>query len=272
MVSLSQLGNSLRMTSSQIETFSRRNPKNMPTEAIQEMTSTAKDIGDKLAKVRSGPKSAALDAKMLESMVANINKIRNKSPEKPQKEISQMLEALEYLKGKLELYKSRSQAAGAKLAKRVTAQPQIKIEVSVIKEAKQLQSDLAKHLSIASKGLADLKQAFHQEVAVSDGEYRDLEKILTKTDGAVVKQIAMQSAVPLISLPAKTQNIIGKILEDIKYLHYTIGAQVRAGTVRVQASSFRLTLRKIKDRLRVLQKLNKSRGEMAAQVEQDTQK
>jgi hypothetical protein len=216
------------------------------------MTSTAKDIGNKLAKLRSGAKSIQLDTKMLESMLANINKIAKKTPEKPQKEIGQMLEALDYLKEKLEQCKTR--------------------KLSIVKDAKQFHTDLVKHLTLASKGLAEVKQTIQKEAEVPDSEYKSVGKILNKTDGAVDKQIAIQRALPQASISGRTQNIIAKILEDIKFLHFTIGAQVRAGTARVQASAFRLTLKKTKDRLRVLQKLNKTRGEIAAQVEKDTQR
>ena len=257
MFGFSKFNDSLRMTSSQIEIFSKQDPQKLPVESIQEMTSAAKTIGDKLAKATSNSRTAQIDQKTVDRMVSNINSIRQKASPQPQKELNQMLEALDYLKGQLEGYQAR---AGAELAKRVT------------NEAKQINRDLSKQLTLTSKELAQLKQTFQKEGHLSSTELKEVEEMLTTTEGIVVKQIAMNKEMPRPIIPGRTQNIIGKILEDIKFLQYTIGVQVQVGTEQVQAKTFRSTLKKIQDRLRALQKLNKTRGEIAAQVEKDTQR
>jgi hypothetical protein len=262
------LGSMLTRTSNQLEDYSRENPKSVPIRDTEQITKQVKDINKEILKEIKRQPINEFDQAALTNILGHISKIKRKMRAVPQ-ETSKLTphQKLQNVLGELQ-----GTLKELKKQKKMQLSAEVKIEGLRKKGGMYLNKDLTRLLSTADKGLSHLRESSKAQGQITEAQYGEMNAILKKAHIALAKGMALHKTLPRQFMPDIDQSVIGKILKDIPFLHHHASAQVKAGTARVQASSFRSNLKEFKTLLQTLRKLKKSRGGQAAQIEQDQQK
>lgn len=252
----SSLNKALIDTGYCIEAYAKTDLTKLPAKDMRHIASNLHKANASLLAAISDIMPAELDPAVVQKLMSIANKLSNKAKNSLEARKTGVASKQKFNKELLELKKTLAFLKQQNLAVPLT-------DTKIKGIGKSEMNDLNHLLYSADRGLLQLKKFVKSNQEVPQVYYRSLTAILKKTIAVCDISPAEE---PILDTGVE-EGIITKILKDIPYIQYRIGAQVRAGTFRAKNNVFRNTLKKFETLLLVLKKLKKSRGGQTASVD-----